>query len=108
MRAAGRRLAAAAARRGLTRIFAPCPAAVLRSASRSANLTADITVDALRLPEDGGAAPEGKALGTAGALIARGPVPLGADAAAVATWFDEVVEAEAPILDGSLAAERGA
>jgi hypothetical protein len=30
--------------------------------------------------------------GIAGALIVRGPAPLGADAAAVANWFDEMVE----------------
>ena len=36
------------------------------------------------------------------------PAPLGADATAVKTWFDEIVEAEAPVLDGSLAAEREA
>jgi integrase len=34
--------------------------------------------------------------------------PLGADATAVETWFDAIVAAEAPALDGSLAAEREA
>src|SRR5271156_663855 len=39
--------------------------------------------------------------------IVRIPAPLGADATAVKTWFDEMVDVEAPMLDGSLAAERG-
>jgi sulfite reductase beta subunit-like hemoprotein len=34
--------------------------------------------------------------------------PLGLDGVAVSAWFDELVEAEAPVLDGSLAAEREA
>jgi site-specific recombinase XerC len=36
------------------------------------------------------------------------PAPLGADPAAVKNWFDGMVEAEPPLLDGSLAAERDA
>ncbi len=38
----------------------------------------------------------------------RPPAPLGADAAVVKNWFDAVVAAEAPVLDGSLTAERDA
>ncbi len=54
---------------------------------------------------EGGAIGEGFAEPTAGTLITRIPAPLGADATAVKTLFDEIVEAEAPVLDGSLAAE---
>ena len=63
-------------------------------------MTADISLDEPGLPEDAGAA--------SGALIVRLPAPIGQDAAAVKYWFDEMVEAEAPELDGSLAAERDA
>ncbi len=45
---------------------------------------------------------------TARALIVRSPVPLGANPATVSDWFDALVEAETPVLDGSLAAERQA
>ena len=41
-------------------------------------------------------------------VVARLPVPIGADAASVSRWFDGVVEIAAPVLDGSLAAEREA
>ncbi len=44
----------------------------------------------------------------AGALILRIPAPLGAAATAVRTWFNEIIEAEAPVLNGSLAADREA
>jgi hypothetical protein len=50
----------------------------------------------------GGAAP------SAGALIVQSPAPLGADATAVQNWFDEIVEAEAAVPDGSLVGERHA
>ncbi len=42
------------------------------------------------------------------ALIVRSPAPVGAPATAVSLWFDEMVDVEAPMLDGSLAAEREA
>ena len=70
-------------------------------------MTADIPFDAFGLSE----APETDqedAVAASRALIVRLPAPLGQDAAAVQNWFDEVVEAEAPVLDGSLAAEREA
>jgi integrase len=70
-------------------------------------LTADRTLDELRRPEERGAGP-GDVASAAGALIVRTPPPLGLDAAAVSTWFDAMVEAEAPVLDGTLAAERDA
>ena len=41
-------------------------------------------------------------------VVAGLPVPIGADAASVSHWFDGVVEIVAPMLDGSLAAEREA
>jgi integrase len=41
-------------------------------------------------------------------VVAGLPVPIGADAASVSRWFDGVVETAAPVLDGSLAAEREA
>jgi hypothetical protein len=41
-------------------------------------------------------------------VVAGLPVPIGADAASVSRWFDGVVEIAAPVLDGSLAAEREA
>lgn len=63
-------------------------------------MTADIALNALGLPEEAEAA--------TGALIVRVAAPLGQDAAAVKSWFDAMVEAEAPELDGSLAAERDA
>ena len=63
-------------------------------------MTADISLDERGLPEEAEAA--------SSALILRRPPPLGQDAAAVKNWFDEMVEAEAPALDGSLAAERDA
>jgi len=70
-------------------------------------LTADIAFDESGLSEDEEIG-QGIAGPTAGALIVRIPAPLGANATAVKTWFDEIVEAEAPVLDGSLAAEREA
>lgn len=70
-------------------------------------MTADITFDESGLAEDRGAG-QGVAAPSAPALIVRSPAPLGADATVVKTWFDEIVEAEAPVLDGSLAAERDA
>lgn len=70
-------------------------------------MTADIAFDESGLSEDEEIG-QGIAGPTAGALIVRIPAPLGADATAVKTWFDEIVEAEAPVLDGSLAAEREA
>lgn len=70
-------------------------------------MTADIAFNALGLPEDA-AGERGGAASGAGALIVRAPAPLGQDAAAVKDWFDEMVEAEAPVFDGSLAAEREA
>ncbi len=125
MRATGRRLAAAPVRAtrsrpglatgGRGRDDAPSPAlgaswfwrALGRGAGFAAQvwggsgaLTADIDLDPLGPPEDTGAA--------AGALILPLPAPLGQDAAAVQNWFDEMVEAAAPALDGSLAAERDA
>jgi integrase len=42
------------------------------------------------------------------ALIVHLPAPNGADAAAVSRWFDTIVEIDAPVLDGTLAAERQA
>jgi integrase len=41
-------------------------------------------------------------------VVAGLPVPIGADAASVSRWFDGVVDTVAPVLDGSLAAEREA
>jgi len=41
-------------------------------------------------------------------LVTRPPVPVGADATAVSSWFDAMVDMETPALDGSLAAERDA
>jgi hypothetical protein len=38
------------------------------------------------------------------AALGGPPAPVGADAAAVSTWFDAMVEVEPPALDGSLAA----
>jgi integrase len=69
-------------------------------------LTADIQLDAFGFPGDPGAGEDGAASGP-GTLI-RTPVPLGQGAGAVQKWFDEVVEVEAPLFDGSLAAEREA
>jgi site-specific recombinase XerC len=70
-------------------------------------VTADITFNALGLPEEAAGA-HGGATSGASALIIRTPAPLGQDAGAVQKWFDEVVEVEAPLFDGSLAAEREA
>ena len=39
---------------------------------------------------------------------ARVEAPVGADATAVSAWFDTAVEADTPVLDGTLAAERDA
>lgn len=70
-------------------------------------MTADIAFG-----ESGFAEDRDVGLGTpaqsATALIVRMPAPLGADPAAVKNWFDGMVEAEPPLLDGSLAAERDA
>jgi hypothetical protein len=57
---------------------------------------------------DGQDAPQESVGPDPGALIVRTAPPAGQDAAAVKTWFDEMVEAETPALDGSLAAEREA
>ncbi len=65
-------------------------------------MTADIQLDAFGLPGDPGADEDGTVAGP-GALT-RTPAPLGQDAGAVQKWFDEVVEVEAPLFDGSLAA----
>ncbi len=70
-------------------------------------MTADIALDESGLSEDQEIG-QGLVEPTAGAVIVRIPAPLGADATAVSLWFDEMVEAEAPIMDGSLAAEREA
>lgn len=70
-------------------------------------MTAEITFDEGRLPEEDGAG-AGVAAPDAGAHIVRTPPPLGRDATAVERWFDAMAEAAAPRLDGSLAAERDA
>lgn len=67
-------------------------------------MTAGIIVDVLGVPE--GETPA-LTLPTP-AVLARLPVPIGADANAVSAWFDEAIDVEAPVLDGSLAAEREA
>jgi hypothetical protein len=41
-------------------------------------------------------------------VVASLPVPIGADSKSISRWFDGVVEIAAPLLDGSLAAEREA
>lgn len=51
---------------------------------------------------------EEAALSFAPAVIPRTPAPLGADPATIISWFDAVADVEAPVLDGSLAAEREA
>ncbi len=68
-------------------------------------MTADIQRDAFGLPGEPDAEEDGAA---SGALLIRTPVPLGQGSAAVQKWFDEVVDVEAPLFDGSLAAEREA
>ena len=66
-------------------------------------MTADIQLDAFGFPGDSGAGEDGAVAG-----LIRTPAPLGRDAGAVQKWFDEVVEVEVPLFDGSLAAEREA